>query len=63
MFIKVENRKNVQKSLVKPCNILRAKVVSKKNIIFKQSSEVPLMKLYIEDLERGFLGLEREEMK
>ena len=63
MFIEVENRKNVQKSLVKPFNILRDKVVSKKNIIFKQSSEVPLMKLYIEDLERGFLGLEREEMK
>ena len=57
MFIKVENRKNVQKSLVKPCNILRDKVVSKKNIIFKQSSEVPLMKLDFEDLERGFLSL------
>jgi hypothetical protein len=63
MFIKVESRKSVKKNLVKPCNILRDKVVSKKNIIFKQSSEVPLMKLYIEDLERGFLGLEREEMK
>jgi hypothetical protein len=37
-------------------------VVSKKNIIFKQSMEASL-KLYIEDLERGFLGLEREEME
>ena len=63
MFIEVENRKNAQKSLVKPFDIWRDKVVSKKNIIFKQSSEVPLMKLYIEDLERGFLGLEREEME
>ena len=49
MFIEVENRKNVQKSLVKPCNILRDKVFSEKNIIFKQSSEVPLMKLDFED--------------
>ena len=57
MFIEVENRKNVQKSLVKLCNILRDKVFSEKNIIFKQSSEVPLMKSDIEDLERGFLSL------
>ena len=34
-----------------------------KNVIFKQSMEASLMKLYIEDLERGFLGLEREEME
>ena len=33
-----------------------------KNVIFKQSMEASLMKLYIEDLERGFLGLEREEI-
>jgi hypothetical protein len=57
MFIEVENRKNVQKSLVKPCNILRDKVFSEKNIIFKQSSEVPVMKSDIEDLERDFLSL------
>ena len=57
MFIEVENRKNVQKSLVKLCNILRDKVFSEKNIIFKQSSEVPLMKSDIEVLERGFLSL------
>ena len=57
MFIKVESRKNVQKSLVKPCNILRDKVFSEKDIIFKQSSEVPLMKSDIEVLERGFLSL------
>ncbi len=57
MFIEVENRKNFQKSLVKPCNILRDKVFSEKNIIFKQSSEVPVMKSDIEDLERDFLSL------
>jgi hypothetical protein len=57
MFIEVENRKNVQKSLVKLCNILRDKVFSEKNIIFKQSSEVPLMKSDIEVLEQGFLSL------
>ena len=57
MFIEVESRKSVKKNLVKPCNILTDKVVSKKNIIFKQSSEVPLMKSDIEVLERGFLSL------
>ena len=37
MFIEVENRKNVQKSLVKTFNILRDKVFPEKGIISKQS--------------------------
>ena len=52
----MENRKNVQASLFKPCDILRGKVFYEKNIIFKRSSEGTLIKSDIKDLERSVLG-------